>query len=146
MKISVILGVLQMLFGVALSIFNHIHFGKWISVFFEFIPQVIFMLAIFGYMNFMIVYKWIMYDSSTSGCAPSILITLINMFMFRQPVEGDPCYLYDPMYENQMLVQTILILLAVACIPLMLIVKPVFNHCCSRRTRYVIRIMKLKKS
>ncbi|KAJ6217668.1 hypothetical protein RDWZM_008825 [Blomia tropicalis] len=135
MKISVILGVLQMLFGVALSIFNHIHFGKWISVFFEFIPQVIFMLAIFGYMNFMIVYKWIMYDSSTSGCAPSILITLINMFMFRQPVEGDPCYLYDPMYENQMLVQTILILLAVACIPLMLIVKPVFNHCCSRRTR-----------
>lgn len=40
MKLSVVLGVVQMTVGICLSLLNHIHFKNWLSVFFEFIPQV----------------------------------------------------------------------------------------------------------
>ena len=32
MKLAVILGVIQMLFGISLGVFNHIHFNKPISI------------------------------------------------------------------------------------------------------------------
>ncbi|KAI1288425.1 putative V-type proton ATPase subunit [Halotydeus destructor] len=122
MKLSVILGVFQMLFGVSLSSINHTFFEKRINLFCEFMPQVIFLLAIFGYMDFMIVYKWFAYSSDNSACAPSVLIMLINMFMMSYPEE--PCHL-APMYPGQRVVQTALVIIALVCIPWMLIVKPV---------------------
>ncbi|OTF80690.1 hypothetical protein BLA29_006667 [Euroglyphus maynei] len=131
MKLSVILGVFQMFFGVVLSVFNHIHHGEWVSIAVEFIPQLIFLLAIFGYMNFMIVFKWFTYDAGRAGCAPSILITLINMFMFKMPEEKDPCYLKDEMFTNQFTIQSVLIILALLTVPVMLIIKPfylLFKH------------------
>ncbi|CAG2105342.1 unnamed protein product [Medioppia subpectinata] len=124
MKTSVILGVIQMMFGVMLSIINHIHFKRYSNIFLEFIPQVIFLAGIFGYMDFMIFWKWFLYDSTNSGCAPSILITLINMFLFKSGTDTDPCYLSVPLYEGQTLVQTILIVVVVICIPWMLVIKP----------------------
>lgn len=89
-----------------------------------FLPQVIFLLAIFGYMNFMIFLKWFKYDSDSSGCAPSVLITLINMFMLKQAGSDDPCYLTEELYPNQYYVQVILLLMALLCIPWMLLLEP----------------------
>ncbi|XP_017491802.1 PREDICTED: V-type proton ATPase 116 kDa subunit a-like [Rhagoletis zephyria] len=130
MKVSVILGVLQMFFGVVLSLFNHIHFRKPVSIMFEFIPQLIFLIGIFGYMDFMIIWKWFNYSSSDSAKAPSVLITLINMFMFRMPLDNDPPYLKEEMFDGQYsIIQPVCLILAVVCIPIMLIVKPVYNHC-----------------
>ncbi|XP_027205722.2 V-type proton ATPase 116 kDa subunit a 1-like [Dermatophagoides pteronyssinus] len=126
MKLSVILGVLQMFFGVMLSMFNHWHHGDLVSIAVEFIPQIIFLLAIFGYMNFMIIFKWFTYDAGRGGCAPSILITLINMFMFKMPEEKDPCYLKDEMFTNQFKIQSVLIILALLTVPIMLFVKPFY--------------------
>ncbi|KAH9526658.1 Unc-32p [Dermatophagoides farinae] len=129
MKLSVILGVLQMFFGVILSVFNHCHYSEWISVWVEFIPQLVFLLAIFGYMNFMIFFKWFAYDSTRAGCAPSILITLINMFMFKMPDEKDPCYLKDEMFPGQFTIQSIFIILALLSVPIMLLIKPLYLLC-----------------
>lgn len=121
MKLSVILGVMQMLFGVILSFFNHTYFKKPINIVCEFIPQVVFLLSIFGYMNLLIISKWLTYDSRDSSCAPSILITLINMFLMKYPTE--PCFL-APMYTGQKFFQILLVLLALSCIPWMLGLKP----------------------
>ncbi|EDO28296.1 predicted protein, partial [Nematostella vectensis] len=59
MKLSIVLGVIHMMFGVCLSFFNHRHFKKPINIFCEFIPQVLFLGCIFGYLVILIFYKWI---------------------------------------------------------------------------------------
>lgn len=126
MKLSVILGIAQMGFGVALSLVNHKFFNSPIDILTEFIPRVIWLVAIFGYMVLMIFYKWIAYYWANSGCAPSILIMLINMFLYKYPdanAEDTPCHL-KPIYYGQQLVQTLLLLGAVVCIPWMLLLKP----------------------
>ena len=78
-------------------------------------------MAIFGYMNLLILSKWIAYDASESGCAPSILIALINMFLMKYPDE--PCSV-APFYAGQKGIQTILVLTALVCVPWMLCIKP----------------------
>merc|ERR1712176_940579 len=57
MKQAVLLGVAQMLFGLMIKLFNHIEEGDRISLIWEFIPQLLFLLSFFGYMCFMIIYK-----------------------------------------------------------------------------------------
>lgn len=126
MKLSVILGIAQMAFGVGLSLVNHQFFNKPLDILTEFIPRVIWLTAIFGYMVLMIFYKWIAYYWMNSACAPSILIMLISMFLYKYPDDKDdsvPCHLKS-IYIGQQLVQTILLLSALICVPWMLLLKP----------------------
>merc|ERR1719361_1184587 len=82
MKLSVILGVTQMTYGLFLKLANHIHEGDMVSVFFEFVPQLIFMLSFFGYMCFLIIYKWcIDWTTSTLPATPSLITVLIKMIL-----------------------------------------------------------------
>ena len=58
MKVSVLLGVAQMTLGVCLSLCNHLYFRDHLSAVTEFAPRLALLLALFGYMDFMILYKW----------------------------------------------------------------------------------------
>eukprot|EP01043_Picozoa_sp_COSAG02_P002569 COSAG02_NODE_59_length_43585_cov_39.087752_30_plen_916_part_00 len=58
MKMSVILGVSQMVFGIILKATNDLHFKEPLDFYCEFIPQMIFMNFIFGYMCWLIIFKW----------------------------------------------------------------------------------------
>lgn len=124
MKLSVILGIGQMGFGVALSLVNHKFFNSRIDIMTEFIPRVIWLTTIFGYMIILIVAKWITQRASDSSCEKSILINFINMFLFKYPDAGVTCQL-QPMYAYQKPVQTVLLLAALVCVPWMLLVKPI---------------------
>lgn len=53
MKLSIIIGVLHMVFGVCMSVCNFVHFKRYSSIFLEFVPQILFLLLLFGYMVFM---------------------------------------------------------------------------------------------
>ena len=53
------MGVVHMTFGIILTTYNYKHFKKIYSIFLEFIPQVVFMQSIFGYLCFTILYKWL---------------------------------------------------------------------------------------
>ncbi|XP_026180676.1 V-type proton ATPase 116 kDa subunit a isoform X2 [Mastacembelus armatus] len=118
MKMSVILGVIHMVFGVSLSLFNHLYFQKPLNIYLGFIPEIIFLCSLFGYLIVLIFYKWVAYDATMSKDAPSILITFINMFLFNY---SDPTV--KPLYKGQMILQSFLVILALACVPCMLIVK-----------------------
>uniref|UniRef100_A0A669BTJ7 V-type proton ATPase subunit a n=1 Tax=Oreochromis niloticus TaxID=8128 RepID=A0A669BTJ7_ORENI len=118
MKMSVILGVIHMIFGVSLSLFNHLYFKKPLNIFLGFIPEIVFMASLFGYLVLLIFYKWTAYNAQTSKDAPSLLIHFINMCLFNY---GDPTN--KRLYEGQMAIQVLLVLIALACVPCMLIVK-----------------------
>ncbi|XP_054622262.1 V-type proton ATPase 116 kDa subunit a 1-like isoform X3 [Dunckerocampus dactyliophorus] len=118
MKMSVILGVIHMLFGVSLSLFNHLYFKKPLNIFLGFIPEIVFMASLFGYLVLLVFYKWTAYDAFTSKDAPSLLIHFINMCLFNY---SDPTN--KPLYAGQMGIQVLLVLIALACVPCMLVVK-----------------------
>lgn len=48
MKMAVILGVTQMTLGICMKFVNSIHFGSKLDVFTECLPQLIFMMSLFG--------------------------------------------------------------------------------------------------
>ncbi|KAM8724815.1 V-type proton ATPase 116 kDa subunit a isoform 3-T3 [Acanthopagrus schlegelii] len=118
MKMSVILGVIHMLFGVTLSLFNHLYFKKPLNIYLGFIPEIVFMSSLFGYLVILVFYKWLSYDARTSKDAPSLLIAFINMFLFNY---NDPTN--KALYRGQMGIQSLLVVIALACVPCMLIVK-----------------------
>ncbi|VDK89104.1 unnamed protein product [Dibothriocephalus latus] len=89
MKMSIIIGVLHMLFGVSLGAFNHRplsgfnfrFFNDPLAIYCEFIPQVLFLSCIFGYLSITIIYKWIAFDSTQASVAPSLLISTFFLHM-----------------------------------------------------------------
>lgn len=70
-----------MAFGILLSGFNHVHYGDTLGFIFEFIPQMVFLVATFGYMDFMIIYKLCTDWNHASSEAPNLITTLMDMFL-----------------------------------------------------------------
>jgi V-type H+-transporting ATPase subunit a len=142
MKMSIILGVGQMFFGVILSVFNHVHFANYHRIVMEFIPQILFLLSIFGWLIFLIIYKFCSFYKPLIT-APSLLITLIQMFLefnkdpkdyvTRKP-DDDPDLLneYSVFGSSptdaviQAYIMKLLVVVAVVCVPWMLVCKPVY--------------------
>lgn len=132
MKFSIIIGIMQMIFGLGLGLLNHIYFKRRISIILEFIPQIIFITLIFVYLCFMILFKWVKYNGSddplTGACAPNLLIELINMFFLKNSAldsDGNinQCLV---LYSHQHTIQSIFVVVAVLCIPVMLFGKPIY--------------------
>uniref|UniRef100_A0A8C0KQQ2 V-type proton ATPase subunit a n=1 Tax=Canis lupus dingo TaxID=286419 RepID=A0A8C0KQQ2_CANLU len=121
MKMSVILGIIHMTFGVILGIFNHLHFRKKFNIYLVSVPELLFMLCIFGYLIFMIVYKWLVYSAETSRVAPSILIEFINMFLFPASETNG---LYSGQVGNH--VQRLLLVVTALSVPVLFLGKPLF--------------------
>lgn len=78
MKISIILGVIHMLFGLFIGLSNHIRFKKVENIIFEFIPQLLFLTLLFGNMVFLIFVKWAMYGSKMEGKYLPCFIAEVN--------------------------------------------------------------------
>jgi V-type H+-transporting ATPase subunit a len=150
MKMSILLGVSQMVLGIFMKLLNAIYFRSDLDVAFEFIPQLVFMLSIFGYLCFLILYKWFVpymqFDMMSAGepvdhtcapdmgkfgcspagtqCAPALLNVLIYMFL----APTDECASKN-LFPGQKTTQLVLLVLALVSIPVMLLVKPlVLRH------------------
>ncbi|XP_025974187.2 V-type proton ATPase 116 kDa subunit a 3 isoform X1 [Dromaius novaehollandiae] len=123
MKMSVVLGIVHMGFGVLLGVFNHVHFQQRHRLVLEFLPEMVFLLALFGYLVFLIFYKWIKFSAVNSLVAPSILIHFIDMFLFTSNDQN------LPLYEGQVPVQTVLVVLALAAVPILLLGTPLYLYC-----------------
>uniref|UniRef100_A0A8D3DT14 V-type proton ATPase subunit a n=1 Tax=Scophthalmus maximus TaxID=52904 RepID=A0A8D3DT14_SCOMX len=135
MKMSVIIGIIHMTFGVCLSFFNYLHFGKISSVFFVLIPELFFIVSLFGYLVFMVVFKWIAYTPAQSKIAPSILIHFIDMFLFSDNPDN------PPLYGGQSVVQKVLVVLALCSVPVLLVGKPTYEYITfKRRRRQVVNV------
>ena len=118
MKLSVILGVFQMVIGIVLKGLNAIFQKDFVEFTFIFFPQLILMIILFGYMDFLIFVKWateygieeIEYKDSKnvtqhvnfdySYYAPDIKSHLMNIFLnFGEPPKDPPL----PMFNNTLI-------------------------------------------
>ena len=149
MKVAIILGVIQMLFGICLKGLNAIYFGSVIDFFFEFIPQLFFLGGLFGYMCFLIVVKWL-YRWQSSGDAqfdpynnpPQI----INVFTSLTTVTvADPTKQVSPTYllhfttpQVQELIQNGIVYTCLICTILMMFPKPILLSMKSKRRNSLI--------
>lgn len=130
MKLSIIFGVIHMIFGVCMSVVNFNFFKRRISIVLEFLPQIIFLVLLFAYMVFMMFMKWLQYTAKTDylphspGCAPSVLIMFINMMLFKDTAPLHGCDEY--MFTAQPTVQRTFVFIALICIPWMLLGKPFY--------------------
>ncbi|WBY59283.1 V-type proton ATPase subunit a [Plasmodium yoelii yoelii] len=118
MKFSIIIGFFHMTFGVIIKGFNALYFKKKMDFFFEFLPQLVMMLSMIGYLVFLIIYKWITPIGYGGYKKQGIINTIINMYLLKE-INQD-----NKFYEHQEVVQIIIITLFALCIPIMLICKP----------------------
>ena len=80
MKAAVILGVIHMMFGLLLKLLNNIRQKQILDILTLTIPQIIFMICTFVYMDYLIIFKWShSYDNPTT--APSIISTMISIYV-----------------------------------------------------------------
>lgn len=141
------------------------HFKQQHRLVLELLPEMIFLLALFGYLVFLIFYKWIRFSAADSLVAPSILIHFIDMFLFTSNTENLPLYPgqvtemgdhhpipiplprlgaiwvwhgWDPKamsHVPQVPVQTVLVVLALASVPVLLLGTPLYLWCRRRAPR-----------
>lgn len=155
MKISVILAILQMGMGVLMKGFNAVHFKRPLDFIFEFIPQIVLLIALFGWMDILIIAKWINYkdvendypyadvdggkspysdpkfaDFNAVHYSPPVITTMIDIFLSgaSNATTNEKSQIEVPKYfytmDGQKGASISLLLIALACIPTMLCVKP----------------------
>ena len=119
-----------MTFALCLQVPNHFKFKRYSDLYTNFIPQIIFLQSIFGYLVLCILYKWSIDWSTASTQPPSLLNMLISMFL--SPGTVDP---KTQLYRGQGFVQVVLLGLAGVCVPWLLIAKPYLEWKKLNRTR-----------
>lgn len=129
MKVALILGVLQMSLGIVLKGCNDLYNRRAVDFIFEFIPQLVMFLCLFGFMDLMVIVKWTTDYSDDTSKAPAIINAMLNMAMnggqpsapHETPLFGD-----KSSYDDQIALMNMLMLTVVICVPLMLCVKPCY--------------------
>ncbi|WOG97799.1 hypothetical protein DCAR_0417140 [Daucus carota subsp. sativus] len=113
MKMSILLGVAQMNLGIILSYYNAKFFRNDINIWYQFIPQMIFLNSLFGYLSLLILVKW------CTGSQADLYHVMIYMFLSPTDDLGD-----NQLFLGQKYLQILLLLLALVAVPWMLFPKP----------------------
>ncbi|GAB0496401.1 hypothetical protein MMPV_007713 [Pyropia vietnamensis] len=125
MKLSIVLGVSQMMLGICLSYVNGRFYRNKVDVLYVVIPQLLFMGCLFGYLVILILIKWATNWEAPACLAdpncvpPDLKSVLINMFMAPGVVPAA-----GQLYRGQAFVQLVLLGIAVIAVPWMLFPKP----------------------
>ncbi|XP_022769093.1 V-type proton ATPase subunit a3-like [Durio zibethinus] len=113
MKMSILLGVAQMNLGIILSYFNAKFYENELNIRYQFVPQMIFLNSLFGYLSLLIVVKW------CTGSQADLYHVMIYMFLSPTDDLGE-----NQLFFGQKFLQIVLLLAALVSVPWMLFPKP----------------------
>jgi V-type H+-transporting ATPase subunit a len=113
MKMSILLGISQMNLGIILSYFDAKFHRNSLDIRYQFIPQIIFLNSLFGYLSLLIIIKW------CSGSQADLYHVMIYMFLDPAGDLGE-----NQLFWGQKQLQILLLLMAVVAVPWMLFPKP----------------------
>lgn len=113
-----------MTLGIILRGLNNLYFGDYTGFIFEFIPQLIFMTLLFGYMIFLIFVKWSTDYSKNTANAPSIITILMNLALKNGSVDGKPVWTSVKREEKT---NRLFFLISLICVPIILLPKPLIK-------------------
>ncbi|XP_057247649.1 V-type proton ATPase subunit a1 isoform X2 [Beta vulgaris subsp. vulgaris] len=113
MKMSILLGVAQMNLGIMLSYFNARYFSNSLDIRYQFLPQMIFLNSLFGYLSLLVIIKW------CTGSRADLYHVMIYMFLSPFEDLGE-----NELFWGQRPLQILLLLLAMIAVPWMLFPKP----------------------
>eukprot|EP00940_MAST-03C_sp_MAST-3C-sp2_P000630 g630.t1 len=130
MKTSVILGVAQMTMGIVVKFTNALHFKNRNELYYECIPQMIFMCCLFVYMDLLIFIKWCTDWTTMNDGVPNLINTMINMPL-QMGGRGDEPPTYAAGAQDT--IQPILLVCAVLSVPAMLFPKPFLEYYAHKR-------------
>ena len=74
--------------GIVLKALNALKFQNKLDFYHEFIPQILLLLALFGYMDSIIIIKWTTDYSGKEHEAPSIIATMISLVLDFGSIKG----------------------------------------------------------
>lgn len=136
MKISIVVGIIQMSLGIMLSLMNHLKYKDYKKVWFQWLPEVGFFFPIFGYLVFMIFYKWSIDWVGTGLPPPSLLNILIGMFMSPGDLEVE-------LFPGQANFNNYLVIISLISVPFLLLPIPFIES--SHHKHEVEQVMKSVK-
>lgn len=125
-----------MTIGIIVKALNATYKKDWIEFFFEFLPMLVLLLVLFGWMDVLIIGKWLVdwenvhikkvidgVETKFDGrnAAPAVIPTMINNFL-----NGGEQEIYIFNETTQKSISQIFLIIAFICIPLMLCVKPCY--------------------
>jgi len=113
MKMSILMGVAQMNLGIVLSYFDAQFHGNALDIRYQFIPQMIFLNSLFGYLALLILIKW------CTGSQADLYHVMIYMFLDPAGDLGE-----NQLFWGQKELQILLLLMALVAVPWMLFPKP----------------------
>lgn len=113
MKMSILLGVAQMNLGIMLSYFNAKFYRDDLNIRYQFVPQMIFLNSLFGYLSLLIIVKW------CTGSQADLYHVMIYMFLSPTDDLGE-----NQLFVGQKFLQLLLLLSALVAVPWMLFPKP----------------------
>jgi len=108
--------------GVFMKAFNAVFFKSKLDFYTEFVPQIILLLALFGYMDAQIIVKWLTDFTGREQAAPSIITNMIDMALHGGGVQPDQAIIGTS--SSQQAVNILMLLVALITIPWMLLPKP----------------------
>lgn len=154
MKMAVIFAIIQMSIGIIMKGLNSLYFRNMLDFYFEFIPMFLFLFALFGWMDILIIGKWLepkniegiyLPNTNTTNLAeiakfnevhqsPAIISTMIDIFLNmasnankivpNPAVPNQSGIDYNYVVGSQQQISIIFLLVALAAAPIMLCVKP----------------------
>ncbi|KAL7153786.1 hypothetical protein ABFS83_04G191700 [Erythranthe nasuta] len=113
MKMSILFGIVQMNLGIILSYLNARYFGNSLDIKYQFVPQIIFLNSLFGYLSLLIITKW------CTGSQADLYHVMIYMFLSPFEDLGE-----NQLFWGQGVLQVVLLILAIIAVPWMLFPKP----------------------